>query len=410
MKNGRMNPNFLTVRLSKIGADRDLNFFGPTRSIVGMMLATGNMAWERNADGTSNAYNAYRNIVSPLFGDILTTADIVNHGETRFGETLPEYLISSHMPFSTQEFPNITQDVVKSGGDPKATFGAALTTVLELTGTASSSLSRSDIMDERVRSLFSTGNLSADNYDDLEPYEKSDVKDSLVSELEEFQADSAKTGTPFKRFFANRDSIRNQINNKLNEALAFYAAGKRSDGSKYDKWDFLDAYFGVLDEERNRLKEAEENLGVEFTETIPDPSDLEAVALQAWFDAVEKSLTVNGTLLPDKLEKLRNKVLADYPAQRQYILRNTNDRQLPAGMIEALTRAGAKKTVKNIRASEVARLNAGGPPRPVATIEAATGKASPDVYTPQPRRVPVSTPTAEDRRWKLPVYGVPSDK
>jgi hypothetical protein len=166
----------------------------------------------------------------------------------------------------------------------------------------------------------------------------------------------------------------------------------------------------VLDEERNRLKEAEENLGVEFTETIPDPSDLEAVALQAWFDAVEKSLTVNGTLLPDKLEKLRNKVLADYPAQRQYILRNTNDRQLPAGMIEALTRAGAKKTVKNIRASEVARLNAGGPPRPVATIEAATGKASPDVYTPQPRRVPVSTPTAEDRRWKLPVYGVPSDK
>ena len=400
MKNGRINPNFLMVRLSKIGADRDMSVFGPNKAIIGMMLATGNMAWERSADGVSNAYNAYRNVVSPVFGDLLNMLDFVGNGETRFGQTLSEYLIDSHTPFSTQEFPNITKDIIEGGGDPKATFGAALTTVLELTGIGSSPLSRSDIMDERVRSLFSTGNLSADNYDDLEPYEKSDVKDSLVSELEEFQADSAKTGTPFKRFFANRDSIRNKINSKLNEALAWYAAGKRDDGSKYDKWDFLEDYHGALDEERTRLKEAEENLGVEFTETIPDPSDLEAVALQAWFNAVEDSLTVNGTLLPDKLETLRDKVLADYPAQRQYILRNTNDRQLPAGMIEALTRAGAKKTVKNIRASEVARLNAGAPPRPAATIEAATGEANPDVYSGDPWLAPV--PSAQPNNTPMP--------
>ena len=346
MKKGRMNPNFMAIRLSKIGADRDANLFGTYRSMLAILLGTAGAGWELNP---GKAVDAWRNVASPLVGDFLTYLDFKEIGETRYGQTLSEYLIDSHTPFASQEFPNIIKEA--STGNPKDVFGGGLTSGMELIGFASSPLSRSDIIDERVRLLFTSGNLSAENYDELEPYEKTDVKDSLIGELEEFQADSAKKGTPFKRFFANRDSIRNEINNKLDESLRWLTLGKRDDGSKYGKREFLDDYFGYLDQERIRLAESESNFGVEFEDPLVDPSDLEAVALQDWYGAVEKSLTTNGTLLPDKLERLRDKVLADYPNQRDYILRNTNDRKLPEGILEALKRAGAKKTVKNILAS-----------------------------------------------------------
>lgn len=372
IKNGRINPNFMSVRLSKIGAPRDWNIYGPYRSMAAIITALGGAAWEKNSQG---AIDAWRNVSSPLAGDALTALDFKEFGETRFGQTLSEYMIDSHTPFSLQEVPNIVKKA--STGNPKDALGGVISIGLETLGEQNSPLSRSDIIQERVRALYGAGKLSADNYDSLEPYEKNDVKDSLLSELEEFQADQAQTGTEFKRYFANRAIIRDDINGKLNEYIQWFTNGQRPDGSEYGKYEFINDYQDTLTEERIRIEETEDLLGVEFKETSPDPDDLNAVALQAWYDAVGESLTANGNLLPDKLNNLRDKVLRDFPDQAEYIIRNTNDRQLPDGMLRALTRAGAKKTVENILRSEAARIAAGAPPVPTIS----------------PVQAPVSTPT-----------------
>jgi hypothetical protein len=69
--------------------------------------------------------------------------------------------------------------------------------------------------------------------------------------------------------------------------------------------------------------------------------------------------------LPDKVKMLRNKVLADYPDQVDYIYRNTNDTPLPAGFLEALDRAGLQSTVEKIMRSRAAREAQGAPAQPV---------------------------------------------
>lgn len=389
MKNGRINPNFMAVRLTKIGAPRDWNIFGPYRSMAAIITALGGAAWEKNP---GKAIDAWRNVSSPLLGDALTALDFKEFGETRFGQTLPEYMIDAHTPFSLQEVPNIVKKA--STGNPKDAFGGLLTIGLETIGEQNSPLSRADIIQDRVRELHSTGNLSADEYDELEPYEKNDVKDSLLSELEEFQADTALTGTDFKRYFANRAIIRTDVNGKMDEHLRWFADGKRTDGSTYGKSQFLDDYFGTLDEERNRLDETEALLGIEFKETTPDPENLNAVALQAWYDAVGESITAQGNLLPTKLNTLRDRVLRNFPNQVEYIIRNTNDRQLPDGMLEALTKAGAKKTVANILRSEAARVAAGAPAIPTAAV--VEPEISPAIAEPEsaPRVTPTVPPTA----------------
>jgi hypothetical protein len=69
--------------------------------------------------------------------------------------------------------------------------------------------------------------------------------------------------------------------------------------------------------------------------------------------------------LPDKVKMLRNKVLADYPDQVDYIYRNTNDTPLPAGFLEALDRAGLKSEVEKIMRSQAAREALGAPSQPI---------------------------------------------
>lgn len=364
MKNGRLNPNFMSVRLTKLGAPRDWNIFGPYKSLAALILATGGAGWEKDL---SKAIDAWGNLASPIAGDVLEFMNFQAYGESRFGETLSEYIMESHIPFSLQEIPSIVKGA--STGNPKDAFGGGLSIGLELVGEQSSALSRSDILQDFVRDLYKSGTVSANNYDDLEPYEKNDVKDSLVAELEKFEIESAATGKPLRRYFATVDIINRRRDSMLQEALIFFNAGQRSDGSKYTSREFIDDYFDILDDARERKEQVEETLGIEWKDKVIADDDLEAKALQAWNEAPSKSLTAAGNYLPERVKVLRNKVLQDYPEQVDYILRNTNDTPLPQGFLEALERAGLKSTVENIRKSEAARLAQGAPPKPSVPSE-----------------------------------------
>ena len=360
MKNGRMNPNFMSVRLTKIGAPRDWNIFGPYKSMAALLLASAGGLGEKDL---GKATDAWLNLSSPIVGDIAEFISFKSVGESRFGETLGEYMVNSHIPFSLQEVPNIIKE--SATGNPKDAFGGALSIGLETIGEQSSPLSRSDILQDRVTQLFSGNKISADRYDDLEPYEKNDVQDSLIAELEKFEVEAADKGKSFKRFFATIDIINRRRDSQLQEALVFYNAGRRSDGSEYTKREFTDDYFDILDDARERKDQVKETLGVEFKEVVPAADDLEAQALEAWYDASSKSVTPSGSYLPDKLNALRNKVLADYPDQVDYIYRNTNDTPLPAGFLEALVRSGLQSTVDKIMRSRAARQAQGAPAQPV---------------------------------------------
>ena len=372
MKNGRMNPNFMSVRLTKIGAPRDWNIFGPYKSMAALLLASAGGAGEKDL---GKATDAWLNLSSPIVGDIAEFISFKSIGESRFGETLPEYMANSHIPFSLQEVPNIIKE--SATGNPKDAFGGALSIGLETIGEQSSALSRSDILQDRVTGLFKEGKLSADNYEDLEPYEQNDVKDALVAELEKFDAETAATGKPFKRFFATIDIINRRRDSQLQEALVFYNAGRRSDGSEYTKREFTNDYFDIIDDARERKDQVKETLGVEFEDKIPADDDLEAQALKAWHEAPSQSLTAAGNYLPDKVKVLRNKVLVDYPEQVDYIYRNTNDTPLPAGFLEALVRAGLESQVEKIMRSKAARAAQGAPPQPIVPSSTLTPPEQP---------------------------------
>ena len=365
MRNGRMNPNFMSVRLTKLGAPRDWNIFGPYKSMAALMLASAGAGWEKEPQ---KALDAWLNLSSPIAGDVFEFINFKQYGESRFGETLPEYIAESHIPFALQEVPNIIKET--SIGNPKDAFGGGLSIGLEIIGEQSSPLSRSDILQDHVGGLFKSGMISADNYEDLEPYEKNDVKDSLVAELEKFEIESATTGKPFRRFFATIDIINRRRDSQLQEAMFFFYAGQRSDGGEYTKRDFIDDYFDIIDDARERKDQVKETLGVEFEDKVPADDDLEAQALAAWHEAPSKSLTAAGSYLPDKMKMLRDKVLRDYPQQADYIIRNTNDTPLPQGFLEALERAGLKSTVDRIKKSDAARQGRGAPARAVVPSEA----------------------------------------
>jgi len=391
MRNGRMNPNFMSVRLTKLGAPRDWNIFGPYKSLAALVLASGGAAWEKDLQ---KALDAWLNLSSPIVGDIFEFLNFRAYGESRFGETLPEYIAESHIPFALQEVPNIIKET--SIGNPKDAFGGALSIGLEFVGEQSSALSRSDILQDYVGDLFRSGMVSADNYDDLEPYEKNDVKDSLVAELEKFDVDTAATGKPFKRFFATVDIINRRRDSLLQEAMVFFYAGRRSDGSEYTKRDFIDDYFDIIDDARERKEQVEETLGIEFKDKVIADDDLEAQALEAWYNATSESLTAAGSYLPDRVKLLRDKVLRDFPEQADYILRNTNDTPLPEGFLEALERAGLKSTVDRIRESDAARQARGAPPRASVPSETLVPAEQP-TGTPQPVGQPtVEQPAEED--------------
>ena len=365
MRNGRMNPNFMSVRLTKLGAPRDWNIFGPYKSMAALMLASAGAGWEKEPQ---KALDAWLNLSSPIVGDLFEFMNFRQYGESRFGETLPEYIAESHIPFALQEVPNIIKET--SIGNPKDAFGGGLSIGLELIGEQSSPLSRSDILQDHVGGLFRSGMVSADNYEDLEPYEKNDVKDSLVAELEKFEIESAATGKPLRRFFATVDIINRRRDSQLQEAMFFFYAGQRSDGGEYTKRDFIDDYFDIIDDARERKEQVEETLNIEWKDKVIADDDLEAQALEAWNEAPSKSLTPAGSYLPEKMKRLRDKVLRDYPQQADYIIRNTNDTPLPQGFLEALERAGLKSTVDRIKKSDAARQARGAPARAVVPSEA----------------------------------------
>tara|TARA_Y100001963_G_scaffold41756_1_gene58542 strand:- start:6740 stop:11686 length:4947 start_codon:yes stop_codon:yes gene_type:complete len=365
MRNGRMNPNFMSVRLTKLGAPRDWNIFGPYKSMAALVLASGGAGWEKEPQ---KALDAWLNLSSPIVGDLFEFMNFRQYGESRFGETLPEYIAESHIPFALQEVPNIIKET--SIGNPKDAFGGGLSIGLELVGEQSSPLSRSDILQDHVGGLFRSGMVSADNYEDLEPYEKNDVKDSLVAELEKFEIESATTGKPLRRFFATIDIINRRRDSQLQEAMVFFYAGQRSDGGEYTKRDFIDDYFDIIDDARERKEQVEETLNIEWKDKVIADDDLEAQALEAWNEAPSKSLTPAGSYLPEKMKRLRDKVLRDYPQQADYIIRNTNDTPLPQGFLEALERAGLKSTVDRIKKSDAARQARGAPARAIVPSEA----------------------------------------
>jgi len=386
MRNGRMNPNFMSVRLTKLGAPRDWNIFGPYKSMAALMLASGGAGWEKEPQ---KALDAWLNLSSPIAGDVFEFMNFKQYGESRFGETLPEYIAESHIPFALQEVPNIIKET--SIGNPKDAFGGGLSIGLELIGEQSSPLSRSDILQDHVGGLFRSGMVSADNYEDLEPYEKNDVKDSLVAELEKFEIESAATGKPFRRFFATVDIINRRRDSQLQEAMFFFYAGQRSDGGEYTKRDFIDDYFDIIDDARERKEQVEETLNIEWKDKVIADDDLEAQALAAWHEAPSKSLTAAGSYLPDKLKMLRDKVLRDYPQQADYIVRNTNDTPLPQGFLEALERAGLKSTVDRIKKSDAARQARGAPQRTVVPSETLIPAEQPSGI-----QQPVGQPAVED--------------
>jgi hypothetical protein len=178
-------------------------------------------------------------------------------------------------------------------------------------------------------------------YADLEPWEKRRLRavEPLAQELADRQAEGIVRQQETTKTFARLDQLDQIRFDTEEENLALYNQGRMG------ITEFRNRYHDLQDE--RRIASAERSMDFEFDDLPPD--DPNRQAFEQYIEAFNTAKT--DADLDAAMDQLQQEWAAAGLGQGEYILRNTNDRKHPEGVVRLLS----KPTQRRIEASERAR-------------------------------------------------------
>ena len=289
-------------------------------------------------------------------------------GQTFFGEQLDsrekrafQLAMDIGSPIAGQSLAQIPRETIPGAeeiiptGEERIGIPAAI--VQAFTGENIRGSTTKEVLDRGARELVPT----ASGYDDLEIYQKDDLRlDSPVSDELRLRGEEGRLrGSEFAETFGRVDEI---------DAERFKEEQKLYDQFKAREIGLTELrrkYFTLQTFTAGKREERYSDLDLE--QQRPDELELNKAALQEYYDVFETSKTQaeQDRLLGDLERKLRNN------GTWEYVLRNTNRRKHPDGLIDAI----GGNTKKNIDASEAARdrhrstLGTSSPQQPAAPLK-----------------------------------------
>ncbi len=392
--NGRLNPNFVRVRFG----ERDFSVLGTWDSILKLIIGTVQGVSQGNINTILGSARGLGSGLVTQAWDLLSGRDFEGRETTSDPVTFAAHIGRSHLPFQAEELPAAGGKIVEGvrEGDIGQIATGAAQIALEAHGAKSSPLSGKDQLDIAT----DAGNFSADRFDDLEPFERNEVRDAVG---DVFRG----RGTPQDVFFDGIDQIESREPGTLGEsdvggreprrAQLLAQAGTLSvDGALgsfsrgLSNNEILDEWFSIESDaaaERNGLRLG---TGVEFDAERDEGEQL----IEQWFAifGIPSVRDKIGRAKFTELDKHRKAFLARLnPVQREFLLRNTHLRPVDTEMLRILERAGARGTVKNIRDSEAARERFRANPQRTDIGEVAPSPSAPQPATPIEPTVPTRT-------------------
>jgi len=385
--NGRVNPNFMKVRV----LGRDVSFFGSFDTIprlimttaAGAVAATDTLIKEMNkpVDARQKLESVTAGVfkeLDPIFrsGRGLSSGAVsmawdniqredflgrpVNFAADPIGWAA--WLLRSFTPFATEEVPEaigqITQGVRE--GSPAGLASGASTILLESTGAKSSPLGFTDVADDVARELG-----VSDFYRDAEPHERRKIRlDPRVEEMKNKGRSS--------KFFKDLEAITDNKNEKYQSEIAWingpdFPGGLRAFRGGRQRTALVNAYYRFEREEHFERRGVERAHNRSFESNIRNEQD---AALDEWHNLGEQAVDTNGRFDSSKLETIRQQFMenlrANKPELAEYVLRNIyhNLNDLPPEIIKALSETATiakddtatKRLMRWFTASEDARV------------------------------------------------------
>ena len=241
------------------------------------------------------------------------------------------------------------------------------------------------MLDRGARELVPT----ASGYDDLEIYQKDDLRlDSPVSDELRLRGEEGRLrGSEFAETFGRVDEIDAERFKEEQKLYDQYLA------REIGKVELRRKYFTLQTFTAGKREERYSDLDLE--QQRPDESELNKAALQEYYDVFETSKTQaeQDRLLRVLERKLRNN------GTWEYVLRNTNRRKHPDGLIDAI----GGNTKKNIDASEAARDRHRSTLGTSSPGQQAVPQQQAPIYEPRPIRSTVVPETRSIRDMAVPV-------
>jgi len=199
-------------------------------------------------------------------------------------------------------------------------------------------------------------------YEDLEPFQKRLLRFEYKDEV-----DWVNHGDDRSRYYRRLDEVEKERLVKEQEAVSKFTS------HSINKRRFLDEYFAVDDWARVSREEAARSLRQTYEEVPENEQDANERALNEWYAVLEDDevsqvigvrsdgTEIRGLIDWDVFERKRELLMRKFRKEgtSEYVLRNTNDRVHTEDTLKALGRAGAAKTVANIRGSDAARKRFG---------------------------------------------------
>jgi hypothetical protein len=188
---------------------------------------------------------------------------------------------------------------------------------------------------------FAQQELGVQTYGELEPHEKRRLREvePLAQELADRQATGISRQQETTKTFARLDQLDQIRFDAEEENLALYNQGRM------DITEFRRRYYDLQDE--RRIASAERSIDFEFDDLPPD--DPNRQAFEQYIEAFNTAKT--DADLDAAMDQLQREWAAAGLGQGEYILRNTNDRKHPEGVVQLLS----FNTQLRIDASEQAR-------------------------------------------------------
>ncbi len=383
--NGRLNPNFMRVRFG----ERDFSILGTWDSILKLIIGTAQGISQGNINTILGSARGLGSGLVTQAWDLLSGRDFEGRETTSDPVTFAAHIGRSHLPFQAEELPaagGMIVEGVREGDIGQIATGAAQI-ALEAQGAKSSPLSGKDQLDIATQS----GNFSADRFDDLEPFERNEVRDAVG---DVFRG----RGTPQDIFFDGIDQIESREPGTLGESDVGGREPRRAQllaqAGTLSKNEILDEWFSIESDaaaERNGLRLG---TGVEFDAERDEGEQL----IEQWFAifGIPSVRDKIGRAKFTELDKHRKAFLARLnPVQREFLLRNTHLRPVDPQMLQILQRAGAHGTVRNIRESEAARERFRANPERL-DIGAVAPIAPPQAAPQQRPFIPSTLPSVEE--------------
>jgi len=225
-----------------------------------------------------------------------------------------DYVFQKLGPFPVQAF-------LETGGTVGMRFSGALA---EAGGLRAIPIGFTDAANDVTKVTFTDS-----TYQELEPYEKDEIRES--DRVQEVAGRRESTG-----YFKRKDEIEADYEKGLQTLIRML-----QDGSIQSR-DASSAFFNLRTTRRVSLDEAAEIFGVKFDNVLEADSTSDERALAAYYKAREDAV-IDGIYLPDKFDATYAELWGDWtPANRGYVLRNTNTGKIPEELFPMLRRQSRK--------------------------------------------------------------------